>query len=381
MSVRASREALVATAGETIGAGSKSFALASRLFDRTTRERAWLLYAWCRRCDDLADGQMLGGELQPISDPSSPNEVEGGTEARIVRPSISLGEDGLGEEQTDGGNKDDLADGQMLGSSLYPVSPPNPSSPSEVEGDTEDGIVRPPTSLGEDALGDQAATLALIRTRTAAALSGETTGDPAFDSLGLVVAETGIPQSFIDAHIEGFALDARDWRPRTEADLITYCWHVAGVVGCMMAVVMAVKPTDFDTLDKARDLGLAFQLANIARDIEEDDRGGRCYLPLDWLVEMDIPPGEQLKPQYRPRLAVLARRLATMAEGYEASARIGARALPFRARWAVLAAAGIYGDIAREVARRGEKAWDRRVVTTRAAKLAWIARALVEART
>jgi phytoene synthase len=55
-----SREALVATAGETIARGSKSFRLASRLFDRTTRERAWLLYAWCRHCDDISDGQTLG---------------------------------------------------------------------------------------------------------------------------------------------------------------------------------------------------------------------------------------------------------------------------------------------------------------------------------
>jgi phytoene synthase len=68
-----------------------------------------------------------------------------------------------------------------------------------------------------------------------------------------------------------------------------------------------------------------------------------------------------------------------MAAGYEASARIGARRLPFRCRWAVLAAAGIYGDIAREVARRGASAWDHRVVTSKAAKAVWVARALAQA--
>jgi len=72
--------------------------------------------------------------------------------------------------------------------------------------------------------------------------------------------------------------------------------------------------------------------------------------------------------------------LATRAEGYEASARIGAAALPFRSAWAVLAAAGIYGDIAREVAARGERAWDHRVVIGKAAKLGWVARALAQAR-
>jgi phytoene synthase len=143
----------------------------------------------------------------------------------------------------------------------------------------------------------------------------------------------------------------------------------------MMAIVMGVSPDDEDTLDRACDLGLAFQLANIARDIEEDDRVGRCYLPEEWLVEMDIPPGQHMKPPFRDRLAVLARRLATRAALHEASARVGANRLPPRARWAVLAAAGIYGDIAREVAARGGHAWDHRTTISTTAKLKWIARA------
>ena len=57
------REELVEDAREAIARGSRSFSFASRLFDRGTRERAWLLYAWCRRCDDIADGQEFGGRL------------------------------------------------------------------------------------------------------------------------------------------------------------------------------------------------------------------------------------------------------------------------------------------------------------------------------
>ena len=147
-----------------------------------------------------------------------------------------------------------------------------------------------------------------------------------------------------------------------------------------MARVMGIDDEDEETLDRACDLGIAFQLANIARDIEEDDRGGRCYLPEDWLVEMDIPPGQHMKPPFRKRLAVLARRLADRAALYEASARHGAPALPFRSAWAVLSAAAIYGAIGREVAERGEQAWDHRVTTSRADKLRFILRALGEAR-
>ena len=279
----------MATARESIARGSRSFALASRLFAPDTRERAWLLYAWCRRCDDLADGQEHGHALSPV---------------------------------TDAGGR-----------------------------------------------------VAMMRAMTDAALAGEPVGDPAFDALRIVATETAIPRAWPHALIDGFALDAREWRPRTEADLHKYCWHVAGVVGCMMAVMMGVRPDDAATLDRAADLGMAFQLANIARDVCEDDSAGRCYLPEEWLVEMDIPPGQHMKPPFRPRLAVLAKRLAAQAAVFEMSARGGTPALDFRSAWAVLAAAGIYGDIAREVAARGEHAWDHRVVTAKAAKLKWVAKA------
>jgi phytoene synthase len=218
----------------------------------------------------------------------------------------------------------------------------------------------------------------MMRVLTDKALRGEPTGDPAFDGFGVVMRECAIPARYAHDLIEGFALDARDWRPRSEADMLRYCYHVAGAVGCMMAVLMGVDPDDQATLDRACDLGLAFQLANIARDISEDEAADRCYLPQEWLAEMDIPPGEHMKPWVRPRLAILARRMADMAAAYEQSARHGTGALPPRAAWAVLAAAGIYGDIARHVARLGEHAWDHRVVTLKREKLGWVARAAVQ---
>lgn len=286
------RDAIVATAQESIARGSKSFAAASRLFDRRTRERAWLLYAWCRRCDDLADGQDHGHATAAVIDPQ--------------------------------------------------------------------------------------ARLAEITDKTEQALSGQVVGDPAFDALRIVAAETATPPAFARDLIAGFALDAEDWRPRSEADLMRYCYHVAGVVGCMMAVVMGVAPDDQATLDRACDLGLAFQLANIMRDVEEDDRAGRCYIPLEWLAEMDIPPGQHMKPPFRSRLTVLVARMGALAHAHETSARRGTPALSGRSAWAVLAAAGIYGGIARKVIARGDRAWDHRVTTSAAEKLTLIVRAAGE---
>jgi phytoene synthase len=288
------RDDVVAAARQSIAVGSKSFAAASRLFDPQTRERAWLLYAWCRACDDIADGQEMGHGMRAVSD----------APARLLR----------------------------------------------LQALTED------------------------------ALAGRATGEPAFDALAIVAAETALPPAFARDLIAGFALDAEEWRPRTENDLLRYCYHVAGVVGCMMAVIMGVSPDDEATLDRACDLGLAFQLANIARDIDEDARAGRCYLPTEWLAEMDLPPGQLMRPEYRPRLAVLARRLADRAAAFEASARHGTPALAQRSAWAVLSAAHIYGAIGREVASRGARAWETRVTTSKVQKIRFIARAWLEAR-
>ena len=285
----ANRPAIVAAARASIARGSKSFAAASRLFGPRTREQAWLLYAWCRRCDDIADGQDGGHVMTRVAD----------APARVAE----------------------------------------------------------------------------MAAMTEAALVGETTGDPAFDALALVAAEVKLPPRWPRDMIAGFALDAADWRPRSTEDLYLYCYHVAGVVGCMMAVVMGVAPDDDATLDRACDLGIAFQLSNIARDVAEDAAAGRCYLPLDWLAEVGIAPGEQMAPRHREGLALLVRRLTDGAARYEASARAGTPALPLRAAWAVLAAAGIYGAIGRAVAARGEHAWDRRVTTSGAAKLGHVARA------
>jgi phytoene synthase len=205
-----------------------------------------------------------------------------------------------------------------------------------------------------------------IRTLTDRALAGKWVGEAAFDGLRLLCAEVAIPRAMIDDHIAGFALDAEGWRPQSKADLIRYCHHVAGAVGQMMALVMGVREEDEDTLGRADDLGIAFQLANIARDVREDAEGGRVYLPAEWLNE-GVSEIE------------LVRRLTDLVGPYEDSAQIGARRLPFRSRWAVLAAAGIYGGIARTIAADPERALRERVVTSRGAKLSAVMRAFGQA--
>ena len=224
-------------------------------------------------------------------------------------------------------------------------------------------------------------TIAAMRMMTRRAHGGEQTGNPPFDAFGVVAQECSIPISFANDMIDGFALDARGWRPETENDLFQYCYHVAGSVGCMMAIVMGVSPRDQEVLDRACDLGLAFQLANIARDVAEDAEAGRCYLPKDWLKEARLDPENIMAPERRDALVPLINRLCDLAGDYEDSARVGAASLPFRSRWAVLTAAGIYGDIGRGIRKSGGASLEQRIYTSKGRKLWRIIRAFGQALT
>jgi phytoene synthase len=174
-------------------------------------------------------------------------------------------------------------------------------------------------------------------------------------------------------------MDEVGWRPKSEEDLILYCYHVAGAVGCMMAILMGVSPDDSETLERAADLGIAFQLSNIARDIREDLKAGRCYLPLDWLAEFDIQSDRLFEAPNAAALAAMTRRLVDTVEIYERSARIGAQRLPFRSRLAVLASLRIYGAIGRRVRALGSMAWNERVTVSKPRKLAYLVPTFAEA--
>jgi phytoene synthase len=130
-----------------------------------------------------------------------------------------------------------------------------------------------------------------------------------------------------------------------------------------------------ETLDRACDLGLAFQLTNIARDVLEDAQAGRVYLPADWLEAEGIAAVQDvLADANRERVARVAARLVAQAEPYYLSARMGIADLPLRCAWSIATARSVYRCIGREVVRRGARAWDGRVATGTAEKLWYLAR-------
>lgn len=188
-------------------------------------------------------------------------------------------------------------------------------------------------------------------------------------ALADTVQAYAIPRALPEALLEGLAWDAEGRRYQTLSELRAYGARVAGAVGAMMAALMGAR----SAADAARacDLGVAMQLTNIARDVGEDARAGRVYLPLDWLAAEGISP-EALIADPRPTRAlkrVIARLLAE-AEALYRRSEPGIAALPFACRPAIWSARKLYAEIGAEVARADHDAVTQRAVVSKARKLA-----------
>ncbi len=116
-----------------------------------------------------------------------------------------------------------------------------------------------------------------------------------------LVSAHRLPQALPAALIEGLAWDAQGRRYETLSDLTAYAARVAGSVGAMMTVLMGVR--DGAVLARACDLGVAMQFTNIARDVGEDARAGRLYLPLAWMREAGSTPTPSWPIRSRARAA------------------------------------------------------------------------------
>lgn len=215
-----------------------------------------------------------------------------------------------------------------------------------------------------------AATIDRLRARLAHVHRGDPLDDPVDRALAQVVAAHGIPRGLFEALLEGFAWDAAGRRYRTVAEVEGYAARVAGTVGALMSLIMDRR--DPLTLARACDLGVAMQLTNIARDVGEDARRGRIYLPLDWLAEEGVDPAALLvAPAPGRGLAVVVRRLLAEADRLYARADAGIARLPVDCRAAIRAARLCYADIGAIIARAGWDPITRRAVVPRARKL-WL---------
>ena len=270
----------------SIKKGSKSFALASRVLPPELRDDASMLYAWCRYCDDVIDGQEMG-------------------HGQIADYKIGQGE-----------------------------------------------------------------RLAQLRMQTGDALAGKPVDNPVFAGLARVVTSHNIDHKHPFDLLKGFEMDAEERVYNSVDDVLDYSYHVAGVVGVMMANIMGVR--DAATLDRASDLGLAFQLTNIARDVIDDAKADRVFVPQELLTVAGAPidAKAQLDRAAWPALHKAACAQLDIAEQYYDSAKVGIKELDFRCAWAISAALKVYREIGETLRDAGPNAWEGRVGASKGRKVA-----------
>ncbi|HTE50135.1 MAG TPA: phytoene/squalene synthase family protein [Kofleriaceae bacterium] len=283
-------DAATRAARAILAAGSKSFALAGRLLPAGQRDRAAVVYAYCRRADDAVD------QAGPV---------------------------------------------------------------------------------------DRAGAVARLRGELARLYAGEASGNVVLDGFAEVARACRIPERYPAELLAGMEMDATGQRYDTVEQLLHYGYRVAGTVGLMMCHVLGLR--DQRALVPAVHLGLAMQLTNICRDVEEDWRLGRLYLPAELLDPAGARnlaselgsvrlPARALGPA-----SIAVEQLLALADRYYRSADLGMAALPWRASLAIRTARLVYAAIGDRIAARGFDVGAGRAVVPGATKLVLVGRAAAAA--
>ena len=274
---------------------SRSFYFSSLLLPRRQRQQAWALYAFCRHADDTVDGDNDGqGTVAPDAE----------TDTQVLLKRV-----------------------QSLRHRLRAVY------------EHDRAVLDDPGSAI----------------------------DRAFAS---VVIDTGLPQGVPEHLLRGMEMDARGHQYGSWDDLLLYCFNVASTVGLMMTYVLGHRMAPpggsksahasrvAEVFLRACDLGVAMQLTNIARDVGEDARRGRVYLPDELLARHGLRPdvvytlaehGGPAPPALRRAVGELLAR----ADRHYAAARQGIPMLQPGGQLAIRAAESIYRGIGERLRRSG----------------------------
>ncbi len=244
--------------------------------------------------------------------------------------------------------------------------------------------LRPPATalyafcrLADDAIdmgSDPVKAMQDLRDRLSAIYQGRPGPQDADRALTMVVHRYGVPMGLLEALLDGFLWDSEGRRYETLADVEAYGARVAGTVGAMMSIIMGASG-EF-AIARACELGVAMQLTNIARDIGEDARNGRLYIPRAWFRELGMDADAWFaNPTFDARLAGFKQRLLLRADALYRRAEFGLAELPWECRPAIQSARLVYAEIGKQLAREGLNSVHKRTVVSTVRKLALIAKA------
>jgi phytoene synthase len=225
---------------------------------------------------------------------------------------------------------------------------------------------------------EQATQLAQLREELDRVYAGETFSDPLLARFQAVVQECAVPRTYLDELLAGMEMDVRCVRYQTLAELQQYAYRVAGVVGLMMCHVMGVRAGS--ALRHAAHLGMAMQLSNIARDVQEDWARGRLYVPEELLARCGVVGLDPAQgPLPRTAAAGVARATELLLRHADAYYRSGDAGLPLlspRCALAIRAARLVYSEISTRVRAQACDPFAPRAVVSKQRKLALVAQAV-----
>jgi len=181
----------------------------------------------------------------------------------------------------------------------------------------------------------------------------------------------GLSAARLNEIIDGMEMDLQQSRYLDWAGLEAYCYRVASVVGLLAAGIFGYR--DARTLDYARNLGIAFQLTNIIRDVGEDARKNRVYLPVEDLQRFGVPAADILQSRETAAFRSLMQFEADRARGFYDRALTALPAADRRAQRPGLIMAAIYRTLLDEIQRDGFRVLTQRTSLTPLRKfwLAW----------
>jgi 15-cis-phytoene synthase len=214
-----------------------------------------------------------------------------------------------------------------------------------------------------------AAKLAWWRAEVANLFAGDPQ-HPVTKALRPHVEAFGMTREKLNHIIDGMEMDLTQTRYLDWAGLERYCYHVASVVGLLAAGIFGYR--DARTLDYARELGLAFQLTNIIRDVGEDARKNRIYLPMDELKQFGVPAADILQARETPEFSRLMAFEASRAREHYAKAMQALPPADRKPQRPGLIMAAIYRTLLDEIERDGFRVLTQRTSLTPLRKF-WIA--------
>jgi len=176
------------------------------------------------------------------------------------------------------------------------------------------------------------------------------------NKVNIFLKENNIKSSIFIDLIEGLILDQKKIRIQNKEELIKYSYHVAGTVGLMMSKIIGAEHEKAP--QSAIDLGIGMQLTNIARDVHEDSKMKRIYIPANWINDItleNLRNSDVSSLKKNEKISNAIHKVINLSEKFYQNGFVGLKYIPFSARLGIFIAANIYRGIGVKIKSKKKK--------------------------